>query len=316
MPWHAHSFLPQVAEIHRASKDGQLYTAGGAQSCSVRAEPLEPSEHDILPASQVYSVSSVLPPPGITVLAPGRAHELLCPVHSTPPAPRLFSHQPDPQGVLGLSFCYPLLRSPPTRPSLDQPGVPSRGPSGQNPLSSCSQLKPKRVGAGFRKGSCPFQTATELMEKTQAEAQAPWPVQEPPSQPCGLQNEESSEAVPRLRGEAPGSSAHYGGLSPEKAKGPSRGSSLAQARPSRKRQLLATAALRDSQNIARFFCQRAESPTPLASALGAEGASPSCDGVQGPLAVVPVQCTGEEDGAPGCLAALPQTEGYTRKGPR
>lgn len=48
---------PQVAEIHRASKDGQLYrVGGGASSCSAQAEPPEPTEHDILPASQVYSV--------------------------------------------------------------------------------------------------------------------------------------------------------------------------------------------------------------------------------------------------------------------
>ncbi|KAM5308059.1 ATP-dependent DNA helicase Q5 isoform 1-T1 [Glossophaga mutica] len=226
------SVLKKVAEIHRASKDGQLYhAAGGAQSCGAQAGPPEPSEHDILPASQVYS------------------------------------------------------------------------------------LKPKRVGAGFPKGSCPFQTATEVMEKTRAEGQAPQPVQEPPSQPCGLRDEESGEAVPGLRGEAPGSSARGGGPSPEKVKGPSRGGSLAQARASRKQQLLATAALRDSQNISRFFCQRAKSPSALASAPGTEGASPSCNGLQGPLAVAPVQCSAEEDGAPGHLAAPPQTEGCTETGP-
>lgn len=61
MPWHARLFLPQVAEIHRASKDGQLYDTGGAtKSCRAQAEPPEPTEYDIRPASQVYSVSGVL----------------------------------------------------------------------------------------------------------------------------------------------------------------------------------------------------------------------------------------------------------------
>lgn len=53
--------LTQVAEIHRASKDGQLYDVGSnTRSCSAQAQPLEPSEYDIRPASQVYSVSSIL----------------------------------------------------------------------------------------------------------------------------------------------------------------------------------------------------------------------------------------------------------------
>lgn len=198
--------------------------------------------------------------------------------------------------------------------------MPSRGPGGQNPLSS-SQLKPKRVGAGFPKGSCQFQTATELMEETLAKGEAPQLVrggeQEPPGRPCDLQSEDSSEPSPRLRGEAPRSSAHCGEPSPEKkAKGPSRGSAIAKARTSKKQQLLATAARKDSQSIARFFCQRAESPAPHTSAPGAEGASPSCEGARGPPAVTPEKCTGEEDGAPGRLAACPQTKERTRLGPR
>ncbi|KAM7069357.1 ATP-dependent DNA helicase Q5 isoform 2-T2 [Molossus nigricans] len=229
------SVLKKVAEIHRASKDGQLYhTAGGAKSCSAQAEPPEPSEHDILPASQVYS------------------------------------------------------------------------------------LKPKRVGAGFPKGSCPFQTATELMEKMLTEGQAPRPVprgqQEPPSQPCGLQ-EESRGPVPGLRGGAPRSSAHCGAPSPEKkTEGPSGGSPSAKARASKKQQLLAAAA-KGSQSIARFFLPRAESPPLLASAPGPEGASPSCEGVQGLRALAPEKRTGEEDGALGCLAAQPQTKESTSEGP-
>lgn len=198
-----------------------------------------------------------------------------------------------------------------------------RGPGGQNPLSS-SQLKPKRVGAGFPKGSCQFQTATELMEKTLAKGEAPQLVQggeqEPPGQPRDLQgvdnSEDSSEPSLRLRGEAP-KSAHCGGPSPEKkAKGPSRGSAIAKARTNKKQQLLATAARKDSQSIARFFCQRAESPAPCTAAPGAEGASPSCEGAQGLPALTPEKCTGEEDGAPGHLAACPQTKEHTGLGPR
>ncbi|XP_054565096.1 ATP-dependent DNA helicase Q5 isoform X2 [Eptesicus fuscus] len=223
------SVLKKVAEIHRTSKDGQLYhPAGGAKGCSAQAEPPEPNEHDILPASQVYS------------------------------------------------------------------------------------LKPKRVGAGFPKGSIPFQTASQLMEEMRALPPEQRGQQESPSQPCGLQDEESSEPVPRLR-EAPGSSAHCGGPSPEKAKGPSGGSPAAKARANKKQQLLAAAARKDSQNIARF-CQRAEGPPVLAAAPGAEGASPSCAGVRGPLPVAPETRTEEEDGALGRLAAHPQTE-CTREGP-
>lgn len=180
-------------------------------------------------------------------------------------------------------------------------------------LSSSSQLKPKRVGAGFPKGSCPFQTATELMEKTRAEEQGPQPVlggeREPPSQPPSLQDD-CSGCFPGPRGEAPKSSAHCGGSPPEKkAKSPCKGVPLAKARASKKQQLLAAAALKDSQNIARF-CQRAQSPSPLTSAPGAEGASHSCEGVRGPPAV-PEERAGEEDGAPGCLAASPQTKECT-----
>ncbi|XP_022445304.1 ATP-dependent DNA helicase Q5 isoform X2 [Delphinapterus leucas] len=230
------SVLKKVAEIHKASKDGQLYdVGGGARSCSAQAKPPEPTEYDIRPASQVYS------------------------------------------------------------------------------------LKPKRVGAGFPKGSCTFQTAPQLMEKTRLKEQDPRPVQggeqEPPGQPRGRQDEDRAEPLPRPRAEAPGSGAHCGAPSPEKkAKGPSPGSPTAKARVGKKQQLLAAAALKDSQNIARFFYQRTESSPPLTSAPGAEGASPSRDGARGPL-TAPEKCTGEEDGAMGHLAAHPQTEECSEEGP-
>ncbi|XP_036693089.1 ATP-dependent DNA helicase Q5 isoform X3 [Balaenoptera musculus] len=230
------SVLKKVAEIHKASKDGQLYdVGGGARSCSAQAEPPEPTEYDIRPASQVYS------------------------------------------------------------------------------------FKPKRVGAGFPKGSCTFQTASELMEKMQLKEQDPRLVQgggqEPPGRPRGRQDEEGAEPLPGPRGEAPGSGAHCGGPSPEKkAKGPSRGSPTAKAWVGKKQQLLAAAALKDSQNIARFFYQRTERSPPLTSAPGAEGASPSRDGARGPLPA-PEKRTGEEDGAMGRLAAHPQTEECSEDGP-
>ena len=61
-----------MAEIHKASKDWQLYdVGGGARSCSAQAEPPEPTEYDIRPASQVYSVSGVLV--STPNLGPGKA---------------------------------------------------------------------------------------------------------------------------------------------------------------------------------------------------------------------------------------------------
>ncbi|XP_025135297.3 ATP-dependent DNA helicase Q5 isoform X2 [Bubalus bubalis] len=229
------SVLKKVAEIHRASKDGQLYrVGGGASSCSAQAEPPESSEHDILPASQVYS------------------------------------------------------------------------------------LKPKRVGAGFPKGSCLFQTATELMEKTWVLEQEPRPEQGgergAPSQPCDGQGAEHAEPLPGPQGEAPRSGAVCRGPSPEEERGPARGSPTAKVRVNKKQQLLAAAALKDSQNIARFFCRRTKSPPPLTAAPGADGTSPSHDGARGPLTLLE-KGSGQEDGAVGHLAARPETKECAEEGP-
>ncbi|XP_055431123.1 ATP-dependent DNA helicase Q5 isoform X2 [Bubalus kerabau] len=230
------SVLKKVAEIHRASKDGQLYrVGGGTSSCSAQAEPPESSEHDILPASQVYS------------------------------------------------------------------------------------LKPKRVGAGFPKGSCLFQTATELMEKTWVPEQEPRPEQGgergAPSQPCDGQGAEHAEPLPGPQGEAPRSGAVCRGPSPEEERGPARGSPTAKVRVNKKQQLLAAAALKDSQNIARFFCRRTKSPPPLTAAPGADGTSPSRDGARGPLTLLE-KGSGQEDGAVGHLAARPETKECAEEGPR
>uniref|UniRef100_A0A8D1A1E8 ATP-dependent DNA helicase n=1 Tax=Sus scrofa TaxID=9823 RepID=A0A8D1A1E8_PIG len=225
------SVLRKVAEIHRASKEGQCYNVGGgAPSCSAQAEPPAPTEYDIRPASQVYS------------------------------------------------------------------------------------FKPKRVGAGFPKGSCPLRTATELMAKTQASEQGAQPEPggepEPPSWPRGLRDEDRTELLPGPGGEVAGSGAHGGGPSPEKAAR----SPAAKARVSKKQQLLAAAALKDSQNISRFFCRRAESPPLLTPAAGAEGASASSEEVQG-APTTPEEHTGGEDGAVGHLAAHPRTKERATEGP-
>ncbi|XP_040845604.1 ATP-dependent DNA helicase Q5 [Ochotona curzoniae] len=179
------SVLKKVAEIHKASKDGQLYdTGGGAKTCSGQAKPSEPSEYDLPTASQVYS------------------------------------------------------------------------------------FKAKRVGAGFPKGSCLFQTATELMGETSK--QAPGPGQ-------GEAEEPLPRPSPRASG---GSGLCEGPSSRKKVKGTSGYSAPAKTWANKKQQLLATAAQKDSQDIARFFHQRAGSQAPLASAAGAADASPSSEGVQ------------------------------------
>ncbi|XP_041491662.1 ATP-dependent DNA helicase Q5 isoform X1 [Microtus oregoni] len=165
------------------------------------------------------------------------------------------------------------------------------------PASHIYSLKPKRVGAAFRKGSCPFQTATELLGKSQIQKQASEAVLEgerdPPGWDCELQDEDRNKPLPGYPGEAPGSSANCGEPSAEK-----RTEGSAKARASKKQQLLAAAALKDSQNITRFFCQRTESP-PLPASV------PSCGGV-------PEDCA--EAGAQGHLNTLGQTE-CPREGP-
>lgn len=149
MPWRAHLSLPQVAEIHQASKDGKLYDMGGsAKSCSAQAEPPEPTEYDIRPASQVYSVSGVHPKlesrKGTPSLCPQLGHTLSwhrssalgCPragpqasllCHLYLSAPQLSSHHADPQAVLRQAFPSPT----PKRPlNVAIPGPASKCPPG------------------------------------------------------------------------------------------------------------------------------------------------------------------------------------------
>ncbi|CAH6776423.1 Recql5 [Phodopus roborovskii] len=208
------SVLKKVAEIHKASKDGQLYDMeGGTKSCSAGVEPSEPNDYDIPPTSHVYS------------------------------------------------------------------------------------LKPKRVGAGFPKGACPFQTATELLGKP-----APEDVlgseQCPPGWHCDSKDDDRNKPLPGNQGKAPGSGGSCGELSPEKrTKGSSQ--SNARARASKKQQLLAAAAHKDSQSITRFLCHRTESlPSPAPGPRSGD-ATPSCGGE-------PEGCA--EVGAQGRLNTLVQTE--------
>uniref|UniRef100_H0VLW7 ATP-dependent DNA helicase n=1 Tax=Cavia porcellus TaxID=10141 RepID=H0VLW7_CAVPO len=229
------SVLKKVAEIHKASKDGQLYDmGGGTESCSAQVEPPEPNEYDIPPASHMYS------------------------------------------------------------------------------------FKAKRTGAGFLKGSSPFQTATELMGKSHTQEQAPQPTEggepEAPSQLCVLQDEDRSVLLPGPSEEAPAGRAYCGGPSPEKKlKGSCGNRSVAKAQASKKQQLLATAAHKGSQNITRFFCQRVANPLVLSAALRAEGASLSCEGVQGPF-MAPEKNTEKKDGAQGHITAL-HTEKFSGEQP-
>lgn len=226
--------------------------------------------------------------------------------------PSRFPHPPDRQALsCPASPLPPRSREP---PYLGPPSEHPQGACGPKPLLS-SQFKPKRVGAGFPKGSCPLRTATELMAKTQASEQGAQPEPggepEPPSWPRSLRDEDRTELLPGPGGEVAGSGAHGGGPSPEKAAR----SPAAKARVSKKQQLLAAAALKDSQNISRFFCRRAESPPLLTPAAGAEGASASSEEVQG-APTTPEEHTGGEDGAVGHLAAHPRTEERATEGPR
>lgn len=214
------SVLKKVAEIHKASKDGQLYDMeSSTKSCGATAELLEPSDYDIPPTSHLYS------------------------------------------------------------------------------------LKPKRVGAGFSKAPCPFQTATELLGKSQTEKPAPEAAlegeQEPSGWVCDPRDGDRSEPCLGYQEEAPGSRTDCGDPSPEKrTKGSSQGS--AKARASKRQQLLATAARKDSQSITRFLRQRTECPPPPASVPSSEAASPSCGDVPGKST--------EEAGAQGHLVAVFQPE--------
>uniref|UniRef100_K7FAM5 Uncharacterized protein n=1 Tax=Pelodiscus sinensis TaxID=13735 RepID=K7FAM5_PELSI len=170
---------PKVAEINKASKEGELYPAfgsGAGESSSPRTKPDPSADDGFLPASQVYS------------------------------------------------------------------------------------FKPKRVGAGFRKSSSLFQTAAELLKTTQENDAKP--VEREGNSPsrqggskCGsemarfstLKSEEKAaevvhESALDETGEQPSSKADVLWESPNK-----------KAKLTRKQQLLAEAARKESQDISKFF---------------------------------------------------------------
>lgn len=101
------------------------------------------------------------------------------------------------------------------------------------------------MGAGLPKDTHPFQSASELLEKTKAKQPKQGDPQMSSSRPCGLQDQDGSQSPSGSQGEAPRSSGRSGDPHPgQKA--------AAKGRP-RKQQLLASAALRDSQDITRFL---------------------------------------------------------------
>lgn len=209
----------------------------------------------------------------------------------------LFSLQPHP--LCALSSCsIPESLSP-------QPQLPWRR-SGLLTLvtSVSSQLKPKRVGAGFSIGPCPFQPATELLGKSQSQKQAPEAAlegeQEPPGWVCDLQDEDRGKPRPGYQEEASGSSVNCGDPSPEKRTKGQSSQGSAKSRASKKQQLLATAARKDSQSITRFLCQRTQCPPLPASVPRSEDGSPSSGDVPGKCA--------EEVGAQDHLVTVFQTE--------
>ncbi|NXE26370.1 RECQ5 helicase, partial [Ardeotis kori] len=180
--------LKKVAEINKASKQGELFSvfgSGTGGNGSLKTKSGSPAEEDFLPASQVYS------------------------------------------------------------------------------------FKPKRVGAGFPKKSSLFQTASELL-KVQEESDAK-PLKKEVDCPSGQDNSNCSLELdttnPALQKKdratkAMCESAEVGVLLPEKkeqqpspdTKATLLDSPAKKSKPSKKQQMLAEAAKKESQDISRFFC--------------------------------------------------------------
>lgn len=146
MSWRPCLSLTQVAEIHRASKDGQLYIGGAAGSCTEPAQPPEPTEYDIPPASLVYSVSSV--PPSSPDLGLEKASRPLSSARARPLAlsgprspgpgcpaadPPAFLCSPHSSPVLGPTLSPQCPAGSPSAP----PESPAAQPSG--PARECAQ---------------------------------------------------------------------------------------------------------------------------------------------------------------------------------
>ncbi|KAM9004718.1 ATP-dependent DNA helicase Q5 isoform X1 [Sarcophilus harrisii] len=130
------------------------------------------------------------------------------------------------------------------------------------PASQVYSFKSKRIGAGFRTGSKPFQTAAELLQRPLVEEQIPSVGPEGGDQPClrdTSQPEKKSDPLPEQR--VPGGDLERSGPLPEKKAKRSPGDQpVIKFQASKKQQLLAKAA-KNSQEITRFFShQGAKSP--------------------------------------------------------
>ncbi|XP_067403669.1 ATP-dependent DNA helicase Q5 isoform X2 [Emydura macquarii macquarii] len=135
------------------------------------------------------------------------------------------------------------------------------------PASQVYSFKPKRVGAGFRKSSNLFQTAAELL-KTKEESDAQ-PAEREKGSPswqgdseCDLEVAKvsalkSTEKAAKVVNESAGEAIQVHG---KKGQPPSPDADASlwdspskKTKPTKKRQLLAAAARKDSQNISKFF---------------------------------------------------------------
>ncbi|XP_044532709.1 ATP-dependent DNA helicase Q5 [Gracilinanus agilis] len=155
------------------------------------------------------------------------------------------------------------------------------------PASQVYSFKSKRIGAGFRRASDPFQTASELLQKSSL----------------------AKEQIPPIRPEGRESPGPRDTLQPEKKTKRSPGDHpVIKSQASKKQQLLAKAA-KDSQEITRFFSQQgAKSPPPPDPlSLQTVDSSPSPEMAQEPKLVLGKSIM-EEDRALRHLSALSQAE--------
>ncbi|NWI21354.1 RECQ5 helicase, partial [Crypturellus soui] len=136
------------------------------------------------------------------------------------------------------------------------------------PASQVYSFKPKRVGAGFPKKSSPFQTASELL-KAEEESNAK-PVKKDDDCPNGQENSicnlELDTKIPIRQKKKKATKAGCGSAGEEvslpekKGQQPSPDTKAAlwdsppkKVKPSKKRQMLAEAAKKESQDISKFF---------------------------------------------------------------
>ncbi|XP_043860894.1 ATP-dependent DNA helicase Q5 isoform X2 [Dromiciops gliroides] len=178
------------------------------------------------------------------------------------------------------------------------------------PASQVYSFKSKRIGAGFRTGSEPFQTAAELLQRSLAQEQMP-PVRpeggEKPGPRDTSKPEKKAEPFPE-QGVFGGGLERSGPLPEKKAKRSPADHPVIKSQGSKKQQLLAKAA-KNSQEITRFFShQGAKSPPlPSLSSVQTVDSSPSPERTREPK-VAQGKSIMEEDRALSHLSALSQEE--------